>query len=173
MSPIRLSSCWFNNSDDENIFNGVHITVGNCVDNWISAHRNLCTSSAVCLLTESFSNHQKNYTFTEKTLYGILGLNFLIWAGNYGQAQVAKSMGIDIFEDVIDHSYQYENTIFERCYFAIQRNLEILTNLEYAKHIRFENSDRLISNRNYMLNGGFTQWVKQEILRYNLQDLIV
>jgi hypothetical protein len=173
LSPIRLSSCWFNNSNDESTFTGHSMTHGEFNENWTSAHRDLCASSAVCLLTESFSNHQKNYTFTEKTLYAILGLNFPIWVGNYGQADVAKSMGIDTFEDIIDHSYQYKKTIFERCYFAIEQNLEILTSLEYAKHLRNNNLKRLISNRDYMLNGGFTHWVKQEVLRYDLQDLIV
>ena len=172
LSPICLPAQWLNNSDIANEFNGAQMIHGSYVDNWKVAHKELCTTSAVCLLTESFSNYQKNYTFTEKTLYGILGLNFLIWAGNYGQADVAKKMGIDIFEDVIDHSYQYENTIFERCYFAIQRNLDILTNLELATELRNVHLERLIANRDYMLKGGFEHWIGLEIIKHDLQSLV-
>jgi hypothetical protein len=166
LSPITLKKNFIDNSlVKSNSF---------AVDNWVDAHSKLNPNAAVHLVLESSTDNPSynNYTFSEKTLYGILGLNFQIWPGNYGQAQKAKEMGIDIFDDIIDHSYQYEKTVFERCYYALTRNLEILTDLALAKKLRTDNIDRLIDNRTYCLCGGFADWVQQELNASRLSNII-
>ncbi|HNT71378.1 MAG TPA: hypothetical protein PKI83_06955, partial [Bacteroidales bacterium] len=58
-----------------------------------------------------------------------------------------KDQGFDIFDDIIDHSYQYHNTLIERCYYAIADNLEILTNLQHSSKLRDAMQKRLNANR--------------------------
>jgi len=172
--PVELKENFINNSLANNRFVGYYVKTESTLDNWIDAHSKMNPNSAVCVITESSADNilYNNYTFTEKTLYGILGLNFLIWPGNYGQAQKAKEMGFDIFDDVIDHSYQFKRTVFERCYYALERNIEILTNLTVAKRLRTENFDRLLKNRNYCLYGGFVDWIQKELDSSGLSEVI-
>jgi len=123
----------------------------------------LCQNSVTALITESATDYQPNYTFTEKTLFPLLYLNFPIWVGSYGQAQQAKHMGIDIFEDVVDHRYQYKKTLVERCYYAIHDNLTLLTDFEHATRTRSRYLARLEKNQQYFLNGAFENWIENEI----------
>ena len=80
--------------------------------------------SAVALISES-ADFQKASVFTEKTLYALMALNFPLFIGGYGHADQLTRMGFDVFDDIIDHSYQYKETLFERCYYAFYNNLEL------------------------------------------------
>jgi hypothetical protein len=62
-------------------------------------------------------------------------------------------MGFDIFDDVIDHSYQACPTLVERCYRAFHDNLDILSNLESAQKTRQQLMPRLQQNKELLLLG--------------------
>ena len=105
---------------------------------WVWKHvvNSIFSGSATSLITESLS-FQKGTVFSEKTVFALLGKTFPLWVGGgINQAQEFKKMGFDIFDDVIDHSYQHYTTLIERCYYAFERNLHILSNYEYASKIR-------------------------------------
>lgn len=122
--------------------------------------------SAVSLITESLT-FQEATTFTEKTLYSVLGLNFPIWVGGgIEQASNWKKLGFDIFEDVINHDYQYYDTLLERCVYAFKLNNKILTDLDYAKKIRIQNKKRLQQNRDLILSGQLENFIKKDIETY-------
>jgi hypothetical protein len=72
-------------------------------------------------------------------------------------------MGYDNFDDIVDHSYQYKETLFERCYYAFLYNYKLLEDLDYVCKIRSKNLDRLKNNRELCVNGQFTKFVNQEI----------
>jgi hypothetical protein len=108
-------------------------------------------SSAVSLIAESIV-YDKTAGFTEKTLYSVLGLNFPIWVGGFAMAEQWKSMGFDVFDDVIDHSYQYYDTLIERIYWAFKLNLAVLSDINYAEKKRFECMDRLLDNKQRLEN---------------------
>ncbi len=129
---------------------------------WKPFKRALTETSAVSILCDSSTNLEPNFTITERLLYYIAGLNFAIFAGNYGQASQLESMGIDTFANVIDHSYQWRPTVLERMYYAIHDNLKILTDLEYAAHTRDQMMDRLVANRDYIAGPGIDQWISQQ-----------
>ena len=63
-----------------------------------------------------------------------------------GCADAMRGMGLDVFDDIIDHSYQYKPTLIERCYWAFANNLELLTDLQYAHNQRVAHRDRLQRN---------------------------
>lgn len=136
------------------------ITTGGEVNNiWFSVKREHSMYTATSLLIEGVTDIQPNYMFTEKTIMAIMGYNFLIWPGNYGQAQKAKEMGIDIFEDLIDHSYQYRSTILERCYHAIADNLKLLSDIDYVTALRTQHLGRLVANRQYLMFDEMQPWL--------------
>lgn len=129
---------------------------------WDNGLAKLFLTSAISLITESVK-FEKGAVFTEKTAYSVLGLSLPIWIGGYQQATQWKHMGFDIFEDIIDHSYQNYSTLFERCYYAFADNIELLTNKERTKKLRLELMPRLEKNRNLLLNHQLTRYCKQEI----------
>lgn len=98
---------------------------------------------------------------TEKSLYPVLSCTFPIWVGGRLQAQGWKELGFDVFEDVIDHSYQQAETSQQRMELAIERNLLILTDLDYARKMRELHMPRLLENRNCLLGQSIRPYLDQ------------
>lgn len=162
LSPIALKESFVHFQNDTP---GSNVSVANYGSNswtWNNFLKELMSETAVSLISESVQ-FQKSSVFTEKTLYSMFALTFPIFIGGYGHADQFKKMGLDNFEDVIDHSYQYKETLFERCYYAFFNNLKLLEDLEYVRKVRFENLDRLKNNREMLLKGQLTKFVNQEI----------
>jgi hypothetical protein len=60
-------------------------------------------------------------------------------------------MGYDMFDDIIDHSYDYEPNPFYRLKMAIDLNIDILTNKDLAISLYSKNRMRLDNNiENYI-----------------------
>jgi len=121
------------------------------VNVWVSGLNDVYQHSAVALITESL-NYQRGAVFTEKTLFPMVALNFPIWVGGYGQADEWQRCGFDIFDDVIDHSYQYMPTLIERCWWAFKLNIELLQNKDLAAAARVKHLSRLKQNRQLILD---------------------
>lgn len=138
---------------------------------WVDGLDQVFLTSAVSLITESVK-FEKMAMFTEKTVYSMLGCTFPIWVGGYNQASEWKSLGFDIFEDIIDHSYQAYPTLIERCYYAFKNNLAIITDLNLATELRKTHQSRLLSNRELILNNQLERALHDKInmLPDDLQD---
>ena len=135
---------------------------------WQHGLNKLFLNSAISLITESLQ-YQKTAAFTEKTIFSVLGLNFPIWVGGgYNQAVEWNRIGFDVFDDIIDHSYQSYDTLIERCYYAFANNLELLTNKDKLIELRLRNKDRLLKNRELLLQNQLGTFVDQEISKYPL-----
>jgi len=137
---------------------------------WNYRLRHVVGQSAISLITETV-NHQQTAVFTEKTLFAILGLTFPIWVGGYKQAEQLQSLGFDIFDDVVDHSYQHYGTLVERCYYAFRKNIALLQNVDLCQELREKHRDRLISNRN-LLTSDHLKLKNLEIINSWPTDLI-
>jgi hypothetical protein len=121
-----------------------------CVINqWTNNIEPLFNQSAVSLISEPHGDLIASI-FTEKTIFAIMGLTFPIFVGGYGNADYLKKVGLDTFDDIIDHSYQFLPTLAERCYYAFKNNLNILSDLNLAKKLRKDNINRLIKNRDLL-----------------------
>lgn len=131
------------------------IGVSNTVDLpwvWQNVLQDIFYHSAVSLITESL-HFQRATVFTEKTLYSVLGLTFPLWiGGGYQQAQEWKRLGFDTFDDVINHDYQHYHTLIERCYYAFELNLPLLSDLGLAAVARKNCWPRLLKNRELALS---------------------
>lgn len=128
---------------------------------WDQGLARIFQQSATALITESYVQ-QPAAVFTEKTVYAMLGCNFPIWIGGHNQAHHWKKIGFDIFDDVIDHSYQDHPTLIERCWYAMAKNREVLTDLDYAKFLRETHWQRLCQNRYLALANGLGSYIDQQ-----------
>ena len=90
---------------------------------------------------------------SEKTIMALYGGTFPIWFGGWKCPDSMWYLGFDVFDDIIDHSYEDLPNPIERCYYAIERNMHLLTDFDKTKkladqcHSRFQhNLDLLQSN---------------------------
>lgn len=140
---------------------------------WNNSLKSIFVNSAVSLISESIDTHlttwspekqaTKAASFSEKTLFSVFGLTFPIWVGGYNQANEWKRFGFDIFEDLVDHSYQNYQTVIERCYWAIAKNLHLLQDRDRAQQLRSQHLPRLLANRNRIFNGQYRHSIQNEI----------
>ena len=82
-----------------------------------------CT--AVSLITEPVF-YERETIITEKTVMAMWAGTLPIWVGGWHCADVMREFGFDVFDDVIDHSYQSLADPHDRCRQAIVRNLPLL-----------------------------------------------
>jgi hypothetical protein len=131
---------------------------------WANILRPIFTRSAVSLITETLGfDYKYKAFFTEKTAFATFGLTFPIWIGHGQFANEWERLGFDVFNDVVDHSYQQYNTIIEQCYYAFHDNLELLTNFELAKQLRQQHWDRLIKNRELLFDQQLEKFLEKDM----------
>lgn len=140
----------------------IQFSVGNVFWVWYNGLDKIFQKTAVSLISESVG-FQKASVMTEKTIYSVLGLTFPIWIGGYGMADAWAKAGLDNFSDVVDHSYQYRDTLIERCYYAFRDNLPLLKDLSFAHNSRVKCHERLLKNREKLLNGALRKYCDNTI----------
>lgn len=145
LAESTLAVNWFP-SDHQSVNDCAVLDYGDNVFVFSNFLKPLMSQTAVSLISESAPTHDRCCHFTEKTAFCLASKNFPIWIGGFGCADAMRDMGLDVFDDVIDHSYQYEPTLVERCYWAFANNLELLTDLTYAHSQRVKHSGRLQRN---------------------------
>jgi hypothetical protein len=106
---------------------------------------NVFEPSCISLITEPLC-FEKETLHTEKTIMSMYGGTLPIWVGGWKLAEYARSLGFDVFDDIIDHSYESLNDPWDRCYYAIEKNIELLTNFDLAKQYIDKNQSRLRKN---------------------------
>jgi hypothetical protein len=105
---------------------------------------------------------EKEALVTEKTIMALYGGTFPIWFGGWKCAESMRYLGFDVFDDIIDHSYEDLPNPIERCYYAIERNLHLLSNHDKIKKLADKNHSRFQHNldllrSNVCLNECFAQ----------------
>jgi hypothetical protein len=173
LSPVKFKKKFINIVDDTVNTDYAMLNYGSNVDTWQKFLNKMSYDSAISLIAESIC-HEKNMTFTEKTVYSVLGLNFPIWIGGYKQASEWENYGFDSFNDVIDHSYQNHDTLIERVFYAFKLNYKLLTDLSLATKLRTTHMNRLLANRQLMLDNHLKNTVTHYVLQMPLeiQELI-
>ena len=144
----KLKSATFAREDDYEIYPKLD---NNNVHNFDNNLRNYYRDTFVEIITET-SFTETCYLLTEKTLNSIYGCNFPILLSGQGAVGFLRSMGLDMFDDVIDHSYDQIADPVQRLYFAIERNKEILNNSSLAKTLWLTNQDRFLKNVEFARN---------------------
>ena len=111
------------------------------------------------IITET-SCTERCFNLTEKTLNSIYGKSFPILISSPGIVAFLRSMGMDVFDDIIDHSYDEIENPIDRIYQAINSNRELLTDTNKAKELWKANEHRFIKNIDFakhQLYNFFTQ----------------
>lgn len=120
-------------------------------DTYYNTMQYLFNDSAVAVIVETVGTEPAT-VFTEKSLMPVLSLNFPIWFGGWNQASAFRDLGFDVFDDIIDHSYEKKHNYLERCFYSLKNNQKLLTDITYAQSIRSEMLDRLYKNKEYALS---------------------
>ena len=156
LAPVEIDKKWVGHGTYENE-SAVNV-YGENTKSWNNGLCNIIGNSAIHLIGESIISNNNACHFTEKTMYAVQGLTFPIWVGGKNQASEWKKYGFDIFEDIIDHSYQNYNTLLERCFYAFYLNLELLQNKDKAAHLRQSNIQRLQKNQQLLTQQTFKNY---------------
>jgi hypothetical protein len=102
-------------------------------------------NSFVEIVTES-SFTAPSFMLTEKTLHSVYGCNLPIILSGVGAVAHLRDLGFDMFDDIIDHSYDYIPNPFDRIIHAIDDNQRLLTDTDYAKQVWLDRQDRFKTN---------------------------
>lgn len=107
--------------------------------------------SAVNVVTEntydflSCKNIEKSNTFTEKTLIPFIMEQMPIFVARPYHVKLLRGIGYDVFDDIIDHSYDYEDDAIKRMDMIISEIKRII-NFDFVSFYN-ENKKRFLRNR--------------------------
>lgn len=128
--------------------NRYNVSANNNAENFQKNLRNLFTSTIVEVVMET-TWYNKGVFVSEKFLHSVYGLNFPIIIGNPSTVEYLRHNGFDMFDDVIDHSYDLESDPLLRIMKAIENNLQLLTNKKFAESMHHDCKERLLANCDY------------------------
>lgn len=121
----------FSGGQSINLHNNPMYEGNNNVANFDLLLRDLYKNTTVEIINETtFFN--KGVFITEKFLNSVYGYNLPIIISNAGTVAHLKQIGFDLFDDVIDHSYDKVVDPVQRIYSAITCNRRLLTDRDYA-----------------------------------------
>lgn len=114
--------------------------------------KKLYQDSFVQIITEAVFS-EPTVMPSEKTAQCFYGANFPIIIGNAGVVKHLRQVGFDMFDDIIDHSYDKQVNRLTRITSAIDANIKILTDIDYAKEKWHECALRFQNNMEFLNNG--------------------
>ncbi len=118
--------------------------------------------SCISLITEP-TYIEKEALITEKTIMSIYGGNIPIWVGGWRCADSMQRLGFDVFDDIVDHSYQILEDPLQRVRNSITLNKKLLSNFEITTSI----IKRLQHNLDLMVSGVFEKEVEKQLHETN------
>ena len=107
------------------------------------------------------------YNLTEKTLNNIYGCCFPILLCSPGTVDFLRSMGLDMFDDIVDHGYDTIEDPTQRLEYAILKNKELLTNNNRTKQLWIQNKDRFEKNVDFCREQLYNYYSKRSTDLFN------
>jgi hypothetical protein len=116
---------------------------------------------------------EKAFNLTEKTLNSIYGCNFPIILSSKGTVSFLRNIGLDLFDDIINHDYDSIEDPIVRMFTAIIDNRELLTNNTKTKKLWQENKDRFLYNVSFVKHNMYNFYEKRAEEKFSkvLRDL--
>lgn len=127
---------------------------------------NVFEPSCVSLITEP-SFFERETLKTEKTIMAIYGGTLPIWVGGWRIPESMRQLGFDVFDDIIDHSYEKLADPFDRAFLAVEKNLKLLSDPDLAKEFVAVNHARLQHNVDLVEQNVFRNYCDQKINAYD------
>ena len=115
------------------------------IGNFNRSLRSKYINSFVEIVSESTFT-SSSFLVTEKTLHSVYGCNFPIILNSPGAVLQWRSLGFDLFDDIVDHSYDAISNPFDRIFAAVDRNRRLLMDPGYAKQCWADCRDRFVNN---------------------------
>lgn len=140
--------------------------VNNNVGNFNQKLRHYYKNSFVEIITES-SFTPPAYLLTEKVINSIYGCNFPILLSGVGAVAHLREIGVDVFDDIINHNYDTIANPLDRIIFAIEDNRRLLLDSEYAKQLWQENQHRFLRNVNFAKTKLYQWYQDRAIAQFN------
>lgn len=129
-------------NDNEDIYGKFHNdNVGNFKNSLTSYYK----QTFVELIGET-SYTEPAFNITEKTLNSIYAYNFPIMISSKGSIKFLRDIGIDVFDDIVDHSYDLIDNPIDRMYRAIVDNKNLLSDIDNTKQLWIDSKDRFARN---------------------------
>ena len=113
------------------------------------------SGTCISIITEPCF-YEKEALITEKTFMALMGGTIPIWFGGWKNSQTLAAYGFDMFDDIVDHSYETLEDPYERCTQALERNLHLF-DLEKMQKIIADNRHRLQYNIDLLMSNPFLQ----------------
>jgi len=76
---------------------------------------------------------EASFLITEKTQNSIYGSCFPIFFSSVGTVSFLRNMGMDVFDDIVNHDYDTESDPMKRVWLAVELNKKLLTDLDFVK----------------------------------------
>jgi hypothetical protein len=95
---------------------------------------------------------EPSFILSEKTAHAFYGCNFPIILNGCGCVEHLRDIGLDVFDDIVDHSYDLVENPFDRIVTAIESNRRLLMDTEYVKQAWKTNRSRFERNIEVMKN---------------------
>jgi hypothetical protein len=122
--------------------------------------------SCVSLITETIFYERETF-ITEKTIMAMYGGTLPIWVGGWGIPTFMQSLGFDVFDDIIDHSYQHVADPWDRVYQSVEKNLHLLKDTKLTQEFIKNNHSRLQHNVNLINDNIFQNHITNQIAKYD------
>lgn len=143
------------------------------VDNYVELLKhNVFEPSCVSLITEPCFFERETLK-TEKTIMAMYGGTLPIWVGGWGIPQSLRDLGFDVFDDIIDHSYERMSDPYDRAYYAIEKNLHLLTDVMVPQNFIKNNQHRLQHNVDLLRRNVFLDHMVKKISMYDAKTQYV
>lgn len=139
------------NGDDYDIYTNYGRGHTDNAGNFENRLRYMYRDSFVEIVSET-SFTSPSFILSEKTAHAFYGCNFPIILSGCGIVEHLRDIGLDMFDDLIDHSYDLVANPFDRIVSAIESNRRLLIDPDYAKQSwkkcrpRFERNIEVMRN---------------------------
>lgn len=150
------------NDDKESNGNANNANVTNFKGSLINYYQ----QTFVEIITETSCTEQA-FNLTEKTLHSVYGQCFPILISSAGTVKFLRDMGLDVFDDIVDHSYDAIEDPIDRIYQAVHSNLKLLTDIDYTKSLWKSNQHRFIKNIDFVKTGMYNFYTHRTIEKFN------
>jgi hypothetical protein len=136
----------------------IYTTTNGNAENLDLRLRPVYANSVVEIVNESTFEFNIGTYVSEKFINSVYGMNLPIILGQLGIVEYCRKLGFDMFDDVVDHSYDVISRPLDRLTAAIDRNCRLLEDRDFAISAWHRCQPRLQAN--------------YELARYRLHDQV-
>ena len=124
---------------------------GSNAKNFDASLRYHYTNSFVEIISETLFN-TLHFGISEKFLNSVYGCNFPIMIAGQGAVKFLTDIGFDMFNDIVDHSYDDIADPLDRLCASIDRNIKLLSDVNLVKQLWQDNRLRFLKNVDFAKN---------------------